>query len=96
MGSATGGSRGSMDPPRIKWVSSNRFGPPNFLKNITILFENKRNNNSFKNSRQAIMVSISKHFSKFRKIVSHTRNHFIFPLHTIFEYFDMYFLINII
>ena len=32
MGSATGGSRGSMDPPRINWGSSNRFGPTTFFK----------------------------------------------------------------
>ena len=65
MGSATGGPGGPWTP-RIK-LGGPVIGldPPDILKNIKILCENKRINNSFENS--SLIVTVSKHFSKFSK-----------------------------
>ena len=74
MGSATGGSRGSM---KTGGPVIGLDPPPRFFKNIKILCENKKINNSFENS--SLVVTVSKHFSKFSEICfSYTQNNFIF------------------
>ena len=58
------GVQGVHGPPRIK-LGGPVIGsdPPDFFKNIKILRENKRFNNSFEDS--SLIVTVSKHFSKF-------------------------------
>ena len=60
------GVQGVHGPPRIK-LGGPVIGldPPDFKKNIKILCENKRINNSFENS--SLVFTVSKHFSKFSK-----------------------------
>ena len=85
LGPLPGGPGGPWTPQNKTEGSSNRFGPPRFIfKNIKILCENKRINNSFENS--SLVVTVSKHFSKFSENYFHILR--------IFEYFDMYFLMN--
>ena len=71
--------------PGGPWTPQNKTGgpvigldPPDVFKDIKILCENKRINNSFENS--SLVVTVSKHFSKFSEIVLYTctQNHFIF------------------
>ena len=66
MGSATGGS---LDPQNKTGGPVIGLDPQIFLKNIKILCENKRINNSFENS--SLVVTVSKHFSKFSENFFH-------------------------
>ena len=68
---------------------------PQIVLNIKILCENKRINNSFENS--SLVVTSQNIFLNLPKNFSSTQNHFIFSYtQNFFEYFDMYFLMNIV
>ena len=80
-----------MDPQNKTGGPVIGLDPPDVLKNIKILCENKRIYNCFENS--SLVVTVSKHFSKFSKTFFNILRIIIFfHILRIFEYFDMYFL----
>ena len=77
------GPRGPWTPQNQTGGCSNRFGPHRFnLKNIKILCENKRINNSFENS--SLVVTVSKHFSKFSENFFHILRIILFFIYSEF------------